>query len=57
MVIVPLDSPSCEVRLNDPESGGFIGTLPDRLHFCKNLFLSTINFIFCNDAFDDEVRG
>jgi hypothetical protein len=29
-VIVSVDSPSCEVRLNNPESGGFIGTLPDR---------------------------
>jgi hypothetical protein len=30
MVIVSLDSPSCEVRLNDAESDGFIGVLPDR---------------------------
>jgi hypothetical protein len=35
MVIVSLDSPSCEVCLIDPESGGFIGTLPDRPLGCS----------------------
>jgi hypothetical protein len=34
-VIVFLDSPSCEVRLINPESGGFIGTLPDRPLGCS----------------------
>jgi hypothetical protein len=30
MVIVSLDSPSCEVTLFDPVYRWFIGTLPDR---------------------------
>jgi hypothetical protein len=34
-VIVSLDSPSYEVHLFDPESGGFIGTLPERPLGCS----------------------
>jgi hypothetical protein len=34
-VIVSLDSPSCEVHLIDPESGGFFWTLPDRPLGCS----------------------
>jgi hypothetical protein len=49
MVIVSLDSPSCEVRLNDPESGGLIvpiNSISFNIYWCFHVSLDRCNCVF-----------